>query len=450
MMRSQRHRPLAWCSWMWLCVSSLTAISGQAQERPVIEVTPGKARAFTVAVQRFATPGSDVAVQLVRQLKASIDDALIFNAVLKPLPEEAFLGAEATSELVDGPRFDCGDWTQSGAEGLIEGEITREKRQLRVSFAVWDTARCTRLFHGSHSGPPREILRLGRRVADDAVGAFTGTRGVAATEIAFISTRSGRRQVYVMSCDGGDARPATRNDGIKAFPDWLPGAEAILYTRHLEGGVQELFLTSRGKVRAGQILRGVLPGAPKYRGVFSPDGNDLALVSSVDGAAEIFRVHRDGKQLRRLTHSPAIDVSPSWSPDGQRIAFVSDRFGTPQIFVMDSEGRDPRRISYQSSYSASPDWSPDGRWIAYEVRTEDLQFDIYLVDPLAEMTIPLVVHERNDQSPSWSPDGRKIVFSSDRRGRWDLYVFDLGTGTLKRLTRGARDNTAPAWGPFPP
>jgi len=434
---------------IWLCVAALAPIPGRAQDRPVIEVTPGQGRSFRVAVQRFASGGSGATSKRRGQLKAAIEDALSFNAVLKPLPEAAFLGAEETAELTDGPRFDCADWTQSGAAGLIEGELALKGDQLRVSFAVWDAARCLRLLEGSHSGSPRDLVRLGQRVADDAVGAFTGSRGVAATEIAFVSTRTGRREIFVMSSDGSNARPATRSDAIKAFPDWLPGAEAILYTRYLKNGVPALFLTSRGDVHPGQILSGVLPGAPKYGGVFSPDGNDLALVSSINGAAEIFRVHRDGKKLRRLTHSRAIEVAPSWSPDGKQIAFVSDRFGTPQIFVMDSDGENPRRISYQSSYSASPAWSPDGRWIAYEVRAET-QFDIYVVDPLGEVTVPVVVHRRNDQSPSWSPDGRKIVFASDRRGRWDLYVFDLGTGTLTRLTYAAGDNTAPAWGPFPP
>ena len=48
-----------------------------------------------------------------------------------------------------------------------------------------------------------------RKIADDIVGAITGTRGAAATEIAFISTRRGPREVALMNADGSNTRPAT-------------------------------------------------------------------------------------------------------------------------------------------------------------------------------------------------------------------------------------------------
>ena len=60
--------------------------------------------------------------------------------------------------------------------------------------------------------------------------------------------------------------------------------------------------------------------------------------------------------------------------------------------------------------------------------------------------MPLVVHRRSDEYPAWSPDSRKIAFSSQRRGRPDIYVIDVGSGNLRQLTRGAGVNKNPAWG----
>jgi TolB protein len=422
---------------------------GAAQERPVIEISPGKERAFRVAVQLFRDdvlpPDSERAGRLLK----SIEQGLDFNGVLLPLSREAFLAPERTQELKRGRRYDCGDWTQSGANALVEGLVAREGGELVVSYQVWDAARCTLLRTGRLVRPASELRRLGASLADDIVKAFTGNRGAADTEIAFISTRSGNREVYVMDADGNAVRPATHSRSIKAFPDWLPNGEGILYTTYLNNGYPDVFLTSRGSAPAGRILRDVLPDTPKYRGVFSPNGEELALVASVDEATDLFRVRRRDKRLVRLTNNKeVIDVAPTWSPDAKQIAFVSDRSGTPQVYVMDVDGQNQRRISYQSSYSASPAWSPDGRWIAYAARTEG-QFDLYLIDPAGEVNIPLVVHRRNDQSPSWSPDGRKLVFSSDRRGRSDLYVIDIHSRRLQRLSQDAKDNLAPAWGPFP-
>ena len=420
-----------------------------AEERPIIEISPGKERAFLVAVQVFRDDLVPPDPKRAGRLLESLEQGLDFNGVLLPLSREAFLGPQVTKELVSEPRYDCGDWTQSGANALVEGVIGGANGELEVSYGVWDPARCVRLLRGQLTRPVSEMHRLGAAIADDIVKAFTGTRGVADTEIAFLSTRSGHREVYVMDADGRNVRPATQSRAIKAFPGWLPNGEGILYTTYLKSGQPDVFLTSRGSSPAGRFLRKVLPRSPKYRGVFAPDGEELALVASMGGATELFRVRRNGRDLLRLTNNKeVIDVAPTWSPDGKQIAFVSDRSGTPKIYIMDRDGRNPRRITYQSSYSAAPAWSPDGRWIAYGARTEN-QFDIYLIDPTGDVNIPLVVHRRNDQSPSWSPDGRKVIFSSNRRGWSDLYVIDVNSRRLQRLTEGEKDNLSPSWGPFP-
>lgn len=420
-----------------------------AGDNPMIEVRPGGLTAHRVALQRFAdeTPGSSPLE--MEALREALRSGLEFTSSVVTLPDEAFLGPVETVQLAETRRTDCPDWRTGGADVLVEGAVDQVDGRVRVRVAVWDVTRCLRLFRQAYTRPAPSMLRHARRIADDVVGAITGTRGASATEIAFITTVRGHRDVALMDADGGNQREATNSVAVKAFPAWLPNAGGILYTAYVTGRQPGLFVAARSRaVRAGPLLEGVLAGEPKYRGVFHPTGESLAMVSSVDGSAEIFRVARDGRRLKRLTFSPSIEVSPTWSPDGEQIAFVSDRSGSPQIFVMNADGTDKRRLTYQGSYNTSPSWSPDGRWIAYQTRLE-AQFDIWLIDPSGETNFPIIEHPRSDESPTWSPDGRRIVFSSTRRGRADIYTVDRTGEDLRRLTRDRGDNTHPAWGPYP-
>jgi len=344
-----------------LCVAlmggGLAPASGLAQDAgrgPAIVVTPGESKAFHAAVQIFLDQSRPTDVRRAPMLRSEISDGMTFSSVLLPLSDNAFLGDLQTKALADGKRHDCGDWSQSGADAVVEGRISGDPSSLKVDWQVWDSARCVLLASGTLARRQSEMRRLGRLLADAIVEAFTGTPGVAGTEIAFISDRTGAREVWVMDSDGLRQRGATRGNSIKAFPNWMPDGGAILYTSFEDGDLPGLYLTSRGQYTPGQILRRTLTDLPKYRGVFAPGGGRLALVTSLDGAAEIFSVNRRGEQLRRLTRSGRIDISPSWSPDGQRIVFVSDRSGGPQLYTMNQAGGELRRLTFNGSYNTSP------------------------------------------------------------------------------------------------
>ena len=435
-------RPAAWL------VATALLLGGVARaqdDRPAVIVTDPNARSFRAAVQEFAPGGAGLDTA---RFRAELGDALDFSGVFRSLDPAAFLAPRRTASL--GGTLACADWAPIGADAVIEG-VTSGGPTVAVDFRVWDVARCTALLHKRYTGGASDATRIAKRIADDVVEVFTGKRGVASTEIAFVSTRSGAPEIWVMDADGDNARQATRNRSINGFPAWSPDGRAIVYMSYQLNRAPLLFrLVRGGGGRAGRILEGFDARTPVYRGVYDPSGQRLAVVVSVDGAPEIFVVDADGRNPRRLTRHKAIDVSPTWSPDGRRIAFVSDRTGQPNLYVMDAaDGGNLRRITFGGGYHTAPAWSPDGRWIAYEQRSGAGQFDIWLADPDGQGQTPLVTHPRSDENPSWAPDARKLAFHSLRTGRPEIFVVDLDGENPRQITRGGGDNTAPHWGPHP-
>ena len=114
-------RPRA-CSRVAVVIVALllsSAVGWADAERPVIEITPGKERAFHVAVQDFADTALPPDLERAARLREAVEAGLEFNGVLLPLARKALHGPQQTAELTSGRRYDCGDWSQSGADALV-------------------------------------------------------------------------------------------------------------------------------------------------------------------------------------------------------------------------------------------------------------------------------------------------------------------------------------------
>ena len=80
----------------------------------------------------------------------------------------------------------------------------------------------------------------------------------------------------------------------------------------------------------------ILNGYNPFAASWSPDGQQIAFTSPVDGDHEIYVVDVTGENIIQLTDNDASDAYPSWSPDGSRIAFCSNRDGNMEIYIMSS------------------------------------------------------------------------------------------------------------------
>jgi len=434
-----------------LCFAILVffAHTAFAQGRPAVIVDPGKRQVFKAAVQRFSDLSKLPTDERTVEFRSALSNAVEFSSVFELIDPKAFLGPDQTEDFGRRQGLACVDWTTVGADAFVEGTIKADDRQFSVEFRIWDTGRCQSLLRKRYrQDVGLDPTALARRIADDVVEAFIGVRGVSATELAFVSDRTGNKEIYLMDADGSRQRAVTANTSINNFPSWSPDGKSIAFTSYRHLNQPNIFVSTRGQGKPQRLLIGLRREQSQYRAVFGPDGNTIAVVMSDGKPSELYTVKMSARKYKRLTNNRSIDVSPAWSPNGKQLAYVSDRTGSPQLYIMNADGSDSRRLTFNGSYNTAPTWSPDGKWIAYETRVSG-QFDIWLIDPEGLTNVPLVTHPRSDEAPAWAPNSRQLAFSSTRRGRADIYVIDVGGSAARRITSGKGNNTAPAWGPYP-
>jgi TolB protein len=298
-----------------------------------------------------------------------------------------------------------------------------------------------------YRGTPAVARRIAHTFADEIILALSGRQGVALSQIAFYSDRSGFKEIYLMDYDGANQRPVTAHKSISLTPDWSRAGDTIAYVSYFSGapGIYLVDLASGRKQPV--VTEGSLNISPS----FSPDGRQIVFGRSLgSGNTEIFVANRDGTGLRQLTHSSGIDTNPSWSPSGREIAFTSSRAGNPNIYVMDAEGANLRRLTFEGDYNDGAAWSPDGTRIAYASRRSG-RFDIALTDVVTLESRLLTSGGGSNETPSFSPDGRQIVFASKRRSsttRTQVYKVELDGSGMRQLTSDG-NNFSPSWSGFP-
>jgi Tol biopolymer transport system component len=114
---------------------------------------------------------------------------------------------------------------------------------------------------------------------------------------------------------------------------------------------------------------------------------------------------------------------------------------------MDADGSDIQQVtSGVLRIGGRSDWSPDGNQLVfYAGRKGDR--DIYIVD-IPSGVITRLTYGGNNTGPCFSTDGAWITFSSSRDGDHEIYRMRTDGSELTQLTYNeAVDDWQPRWGP---
>ena len=426
----------------FFCVSLL--FRGNALAKIYIDIDSPSFQQFPIAITDFQSPAgstdksTDTGIALADDIKKYLTMTGIFNILnKKSFLEEKNPGPAAATENI---RFS--DWAMIGADYLLQGNITRNDKEIIVENRLYDVVRGERLFGKKYNSKINEHKTIARKVASDILFALTGDEGDFNTRIAFISKKNSQADIYTINYDGSEMQNVTNHQSIVIGPRWSPDGRYLAFTSYKNGRPE-------GYIR--NLKNGIDKKVASFDGLnlcgsFSPDGNKLLLTLSKEGNEEIYVLEIDSMKLTRITHNYSIDVSPTWSPDGKRIAFVSNRSGSPQIFVMDADGNNTKRITFEGNYNSSPSWSPRGGRIAYEGLI-DGKFQIFSIDEEGNNLLQLTFDNARNEYPSWSPSGRQIVYSSKINSKNKICIMNANGLNVRVLMESTNSSLMPAWSP---
>jgi len=411
--------------------------TGLGQEKPRIAVTD------------FA-PRADNAKAHATLFTQTVRDDLSFSGIIE-LVSPSFYPTQAPSEPQELQRP---VWTGPplNANFVAFGNLTETSTEVAIPAWMFDVRSTSnepvvgKLYRGAPTDA--QVRKFAHQFADEIISKLSGGfPGVGSTQIAFISSRTGTKEVWVMDYDGANQHPLTSLHSIALTPRWSPDASRIAFT----------CFEPANSVVSAQICMysfdsGKVVSFARYRGTnssptWSPDGSEVMFSSSMQGSPALYVSDASGNRPKRLTFSNSGgDTSPAWNPKTlQTVVFVSDRGGVPQLYMMNSDGTNTQKIDVpDKGYLVDPAWSPNGQLIAFSWRRPSGNYDIYVMDIGSRHILELTRDSGRNERPSWAPDGRHLVFESTRMGTRQIWTM-LADGSQPHQLTTQGHNESPNW-----
>lgn len=266
-------------------------------------------------------------------------------------------------------------------------------------------------------------------------------------------------EIFVMNSDGSEQKNVSLSSGV----DWV-------YHAH---GDRLYFISDRDTTSRNYFLYEMKWDGTEVRRITDflvhdswidsrKNGTELVVVPNFgeNQPRNLYLIDLEGNILQQLTDNMFNDDDPSFSPDGSQIAFRSNRGVNTEIFIMNVDGSELRQLTeypaadtsaYDWEYHAGPPQWVDSTRITY-ISKQNNNYSIFSISPLTGENYQMTPDTTEEGFPSnegwhtWLPDGSEYTYNStDWRGNFDIYVMEMDSNKVRKLTYNDLYEQAPVY-----
>ncbi len=236
--------------------------------------------------------------------------------------------------------------------------------------------------------------------------------------IAFTSTKTGTKNIWIKQTTSGEAIQITKDEFSNRSPIWSPDGERLA------------FFSTRGK-QTGIWQIPILGGSPKLIAAVEDGSSVLRFWSKKDliyyeSNGNLFAIDVNSGQTRQITDFDSKVVNAGLiclSPDERQISYMTVDGELWSLWVKSLTGDTPKKLVSIASEIKNTVWHFDNQRIFYSASV-DGTFQIFVTDINATPPKQITFAERDGLVLDVSADGTKILYGSAKEES-DIWVVSL-------------------------